>query len=132
LFGVKTVKKIFQNRYNMEALGNADRVSTGLGMQTIKSLVDKDATYKLLNRTEQDDDLLLRIETQKAEYELRQIINRTEKSLIKEQGLDLPNQVRIDSVHKTYNSLLFIWRRMMKQSARITELELEIKRLKGL
>jgi hypothetical protein len=111
-------------------LGNADRVSTGLGMQTIKSLVDKDETYKLLNRTEQDDDLLLRVETQKAEYELRQIINRTEKSLVKEQSQDLPNQVRIDSVHKTYNSLLFIWRRMMKQSARIEELELEIKRLK--
>jgi len=30
-------------------LGNADRVSTGLGMQTIKSLVDKDVTYKLLS-----------------------------------------------------------------------------------
>jgi len=111
-------------------LGNAERVSTGLGMQTIKSLVDKDATMKLLNRTEQDDDLLLRIEMQKAEYELRQIINRTERTLIDEQGKDLPNQIRIDSVHKTYNSLLFIWRRMMKQGARITELENEVKRLK--
>lgn len=111
-------------------LGNAERVSTGLGMQTIKSLVNKDETYKLLNRNEQDDDLLLRIEMQKAEYELRQIINRTERTLIDEQGKDLPNQVRIDSVHKTYNSLLFIWRRMMKQSARIVELENEVKRLK--
>ena len=111
-------------------LGNAERVSTGLGMQTIKSLVDKDATMKLLNRTEQDDDLLLRIEMQKAEYELRQIINRTERTLIDEQGKDLPNQVRIDSVHKTYNSLLFIWRRMMKQTSRIVELENEVKRLK--
>lgn len=111
-------------------LGNAERVSTGLGMQTIKSLVNLDETRKLLNRTEQDDDLLLRIETQKAEYELRQIINRTERTLIDEQGKDLPNQNRIDSVHKTYNSLLFIWRRMMKQSARIVELENEVKLLK--
>jgi hypothetical protein len=123
-----------ENTRNGLAMQTAKKYSDGKGMLSIKKLMEEETKLAkiLLEDKGFDDGLILNIEIQKAEYELRQIINRTEKTLIKEQGQDLPNQVRIDSVHKTYNSLLFIWRRMMKQSARINELELEIKRLKGL
>ena len=115
-------------------VGNAKEFSEGTKMLSIKKLMEEEVKFAkiLLEDKGFDNGVFLKIETQKAEYELRQIINRTEKALVKEQSQDLPNQVRIDSVHKTYNSLLFIWRRMMKQSARISELELEVKRLKGL
>ena len=113
-------------------IGNAKEFSEGTGMLSIKKLMEEEVKFAkvLLEDKGFDNGVFLKIETQKAEYELRQIINRTEKALVKEQGQDLPNQVRIDSVHKTYNSLLFIWRKMMKLSARIEELELEVKRLK--
>lgn len=113
-------------------VGNAEKFSEGTGMLSIKKLMEEEVKFAkvLLEDKGFDSGVFLNIEIQKAEYELRQIINRTEKTLIAEQGRDLPNQKRIDSVHKTYNSLLFIWRRMMKQSARITELEQEVKRLK--
>jgi glycerophosphoryl diester phosphodiesterase len=102
-------------------VGNAREFSEGTGMLSIKKLMEEEVKFAkvLLEDKGFDNGVFLKIETQKAEYELRQIINRTERTLIDEQGKDLPNQVRIDSVHKTYNSLLFIWRRMMKQSARI-------------
>jgi len=113
-------------------VGNAKEFSEGTGMLSIKKLMEEEVKFAkvLLEDKGFDNGVFLKIETQKAEYELRQIINRTEKALVKEQEQDLPNQVRIDSVHKTYNSLLFIWRRIMKQGARIEELELEVKRLK--
>ncbi len=113
-------------------VGNAKEFSEGTGMLSIKKLMEEEVKFAkvLLEDKGFDNGVFLKIETQKAEYELRQIINRTEKSLIKEQSQDLPNQVRIDSVHKTYNSLLFIWRRIMKQGARIVELENEVKLLK--
>ena len=113
-------------------VGNAKEFSEGVKMLSIKKLMEEDTKFarRLLEDDGFDNGMVLKVEMQKAEYELRQIINRTEKTLVTEQGQDLPNQKRIDSVHKTYNSLLFIWRRMMKQSARIVELENEVKRLK--
>lgn len=113
-------------------VGNAREFSEGIGMLSIKKLMEEEVKFAkiLLEDKGFDNGVFLKIEMQKAEYELRQIINRTERTLIDEQGKDLPNQNRIDSVYKTYNSLLFIWRRMMKQSARIVELENEVKRLK--
>ena len=116
----------------MTTLGNAQQVSDNIGILSIKQTIQEETikAKEQLNRSGFDDGLVLKVEMQKAEYELRQIINRTEKTLITEQSQDLPNQNRIKSVEKTYNSLLFIWRRMMKQSARIVELENEVKRLK--
>jgi glycerophosphoryl diester phosphodiesterase len=113
-------------------VGNAREFAESKGILSIKKLMEEEVKFAkiLLEDKGFDNGVFLNIEIQKAEYELRQIINRTERTLIDEQGKDLPNQVRIDSVHKTYNSLLFIWRRMMKQTARIVELENEVKRLK--
>jgi hypothetical protein len=72
-----------------------------------------------------DSEQILEIEYRKAILFIKNMLFRSEKTLIEEQAKDEVNESRLKSIEQTYNRLLFIYGKYCKMDTQINELKVE-------
>lgn len=77
-----------------------------------------------------DSEQILEIEYRKAILFIKNMLFRSEKTLIEEQAKEEINDARLKSIEQTYNRLLFIYGKYCKMDAQINELKVENQMLK--
>lgn len=77
-----------------------------------------------------DSEQILEIEYRKAILFIKNMLFRSEKTLIEEQAKEEINDARLKSIEQTYNRLLFIYGKYCKMDAHINELKVENQMLK--
>jgi len=77
-----------------------------------------------------DSEQILEIEYRKAILFIKNMLFRSEKTLIEEQAKDEVNESRLKSIEQTYNRLLFIYGKYCKMDTQINELKVENQMLK--
>lgn len=105
-------------------------------MESVKSLKEKllpEIKEELLTYCESkgmDFKNALEIEFRKATHYINEIVLKSERALMNEQANDLPNELRIVMLERTFFQLRIIQEQMIKQNEMIKSQELEIQTMK--